>query len=143
MDASWRPYMLTFLWDFSQKALFFKSMWWHIETNFLNVFYSGSTYFIHSSSYSDWRKICWFYFILLLLHYHTYGFVASHPRENSPLHFLSHPIWVVHLYHVLKLSWLGTFRYDSLCNLLLYLLLIYFDRRISCLNILQTFLLLL
>ena len=56
---------------------------------------------------------------------------------------LSHSIWVVRFYDVLTSSWLGTIRHDYMWYLLISFLIIYFDRSIYCLNILQIFLLLL
>ena len=84
-----------------------------------------------------------FYLILLLVNYRTYGFIASHPRENYSSCFLPHTIWVVFLYYLPTPSWLGTILHDYLWNLLMSFLLTHFDCRISCLNILQIFMLIL
>ena len=55
--------MLTFLWVFGPKALFFESIRWCVKTNFLNFFYSESTYFLYASRYYDQRNMCLFYFL--------------------------------------------------------------------------------
>ena len=40
----------------------------------------------------------YYYLILLLVNYCTYGFVVSNPRETYTSHFSLHPIRVVCLY---------------------------------------------
>ena len=42
------------------KALFLDSIGWNVETDFLNVFNSVSTYLVHYSSSFDWINICLF-----------------------------------------------------------------------------------
>ena len=81
--------------------------------------------------------------IMLLVNYRTYGFVASHIRVNYPSRFLSHPIRVVRLYDVMTSYWLGIIRHNTLWNLLMSFLLLYFDLHISCLIFFQIFPLLL
>ena len=139
VDTAWSLYMLTFLWLFIPKYLSLDSIRWLLETNFLNILYSGSTYLLHASSSSDWENICLLLFDFLSVNYHTFGYVASHSRDNYMSHFSSHPIRVVRLYDVLASSWLGTIRYDTIWYLLMYFLLTYFDRRTSCLNIYKIF----
>ena len=80
---------------------------------------------------------------LLLLHYRTYGFVASRLRGNSSSQFLSHPIRVLCLYNVLKSSLLVKIRHYYLWHLMMYFMLTYFYHCMSCLNVLQIFPLLL
>ena len=131
-------YSITLLWVFIMKSLFLESIVWWAVTNFLTVFYSGSTYFLNASISSDRRNISLFYFIFLLLYYRTYGFVASHPRENPSSRFPLHTIWVFHLY-IFTLSWMVAIIHDHMWHLLVYFLMTYFNRDISCLNILQIF----
>ena len=107
------------------------------------------TYFIeavhtfYTPPFSMIRETSIFYLILLLVSYCTYGYVVSNIYGNYLSCFLSHLIWVVRLYNVLTLYVLGKIRHYFLWNLLMYFLLMYFDCHISCLNILQIFLLLL
>ena len=91
-------YSITLLWVFIMKSLFLESIVWWVVTNFLTVFYSGSTYFLNASISSDRRNISLFYLIFLLVQYRTYGFVASRPHENPSSRFPLHTIWVFHLY---------------------------------------------
>ena len=62
----WMPclihHMLTFLLVYIIKAIFLNSINWCVETNSLNVFYWGNTYFVHGIWSSYRRNMCLFLF---------------------------------------------------------------------------------
>lgn len=99
------------------KYIFLKSIWWLVETIFLNVFYWSSTYSVNSYSSSDWINMRYIY---LLVYYCTYVSVTIYLCHNCLSGFCLHPIWVIISYNVLTSSWLGIITYNYLCHLLIF-----------------------
>ena len=94
--------------------IFLESIRLGIETNVIKVFYSGITYLVHASSYSDPKQVCLFLFSFVISKLSYFLFVTIHSCDNYPSRFFLHPIQIVRLYDVMKSSWQGTLRHDTM-----------------------------